>query len=116
MINIILFLIILSIFLYFCSPLLKNNEGLDNCDTPPIKGSTSTDITNSHQISTLQQQLSDLDSHLRQQVSTNTAQINNIDTINKDTFKNKSEFFSARRALKNKEDDYGRNISIIMLK
>jgi hypothetical protein len=80
MINIILFLIILSIFLYFCSPLLKNNEGLDNCDTPPIKGSTSTDITNSHQISTLQQQLSDLDSHLRQQVSTNTAQINNIDT------------------------------------
>ena len=37
MINIILFLIILSIFLYFCSPLLKNNEGLDNCDTPPIK-------------------------------------------------------------------------------
>ena len=43
-------------------------------------------------------------------------QINNIDIINKDTFKNRSEFFSARRALKNKEDDYGRNISIIMLK
>ena len=42
--------------------------------------------------------------------------INNIDTINKDTFKNRSEFFSARRALKNKENDYGRNISIIMLK
>ena len=42
--------------------------------------------------------------------------INNIDVINKDTFKNRSEFFSARRALKNKEDDYGRNISIIMLK
>ena len=39
-----------------------------------------------------------------------------IDVINKDTFKNRSEFFSARRALKNKEDDYGRNISIIMLK
>ena len=42
--------------------------------------------------------------------------INNIDIINKDTFKNKSEFFSARRALKNKQNDYGRNISIIMLK
>jgi len=42
--------------------------------------------------------------------------INNIDIINKDTFKNRTEFFSARRALKNKEDDYGRNISIIMLK
>ena len=42
--------------------------------------------------------------------------ISNIEVINKDTFKNKSEFFSARRALKNKEDDYGRNISIIMLK
>ena len=42
--------------------------------------------------------------------------ISNIDIINKDTFKNRSEFFSARRALKNKEDDYGRNISIIMLK
>ena len=34
----------------------------------------------------------------------------------KSKFKNRTEFFSARRALKNKEDDYGRNISIIMLK
>ena len=42
--------------------------------------------------------------------------ISNIDIIDKDTFKNRTEFFSARRALKNKEDDYGRNISIIMLK
>ena len=42
--------------------------------------------------------------------------VNNIDIINKDTFKNRTEFFSARRALKNKENDYGRNISIIMLK
>ena len=45
-----------------------------------------------------------------------SGKINNIDIINKDTFKNSSEFFSARRALKNKENDYGRNISIIMLK
>ena len=42
--------------------------------------------------------------------------IKNIYIINKDTFKNRTEFFSARRALKNKENDYGRNISIIMLK
>ena len=42
--------------------------------------------------------------------------ISNIDIINKDTFTNRTEFFSARRALKNKENDYGRNISIIMLK
>ena len=42
--------------------------------------------------------------------------IRRIDIINKDTFKNRSEFFSARRALKNNQDDYGRNISIIMLK
>ena len=42
--------------------------------------------------------------------------ITNIDIIKKDTFKNSSEFFSARRAIKNKDVDYGRNISIIMLK
>lgn len=80
MITILLLLLILSLLLFLCSPFFKNNEGLDNCNTPPIKGSTSTDITNSHQIATLQQQLSDLDSHLRQQVSTNTAQINSINT------------------------------------
>ena len=41
--------------------------------------------------------------------------ITNIDTINLDTFDKKNNFFSARRALKLKHDDYGRNISIIML-
>ena len=41
--------------------------------------------------------------------------ITNIDTINIDTFRKKNNFYSARRALKSKHDDYGRNISIIMI-
>jgi YfiH family protein len=41
--------------------------------------------------------------------------IKNLQVINKDTFDTKNNFFSARRALKNKENDYGRNISIIMI-
>ena len=41
--------------------------------------------------------------------------IKNIDSINIDTFDVKNNFFSARRALRLKHDDYGRNISIIML-
>ena len=39
-----------------------------------------------------------------------------IDVINKDTFEKKNNFFSARRSLKTNEPDYGRNISVIMLK
>ena len=39
----------------------------------------------------------------------------NIETINIDTFEINNNFFSARRALKLNHDDYGRNISIIML-
>ena len=42
--------------------------------------------------------------------------ISNIDHINIDTFDNKNNFFSARRSLKKNEPDYGRNISVIMLK
>ena len=42
--------------------------------------------------------------------------IKNIELINKDTFDKKNNFFSARRSIKNKENDYGRNISIIMIK
>ena len=41
--------------------------------------------------------------------------ISNIDHINIDTFDNKNNFFSARRSLKLGHDDYGRNISIIMV-
>ena len=41
--------------------------------------------------------------------------ITNIDTININTFDKKNNFFSARRSLRLKHDDYGRNISIIMI-
>tara|TARA_B100000900_G_scaffold391453_1_gene386096 strand:- start:1 stop:759 length:759 start_codon:yes stop_codon:yes gene_type:complete len=41
--------------------------------------------------------------------------IKNIEKINIDTFDKKNNFFSARRSLKLNHDDYGRNISIIML-
>ena len=41
--------------------------------------------------------------------------INKIDTINKDTFNAKNNFFSARRSISRNENDYGRNISIIMI-
>ena len=41
--------------------------------------------------------------------------ITKIDTINIDTFDKKNNFFSARRSLTLKHDDYGRNISIIMI-
>jgi len=41
--------------------------------------------------------------------------ISNIDHINIDTYDKKNNFFSARRSLALKHDDYGRNISIIMI-
>ena len=41
--------------------------------------------------------------------------INSLEVINKDTFNQKNNFFSARRSIHNKENDYGRNISIIMI-
>jgi YfiH family protein len=41
--------------------------------------------------------------------------ITKIDMINIDTFIKKNNFFSARQSLKLKHDDYGRNISIIMI-
>jgi|TARA_B100001741_G_scaffold252449_1_gene214380 YfiH family protein len=39
-----------------------------------------------------------------------------IDVIRTDTFDKKNNFFSARRSIKKNESDYGRNISVIMLK
>ena len=44
------------------------------------------------------------------------AGLKNIEIIKKDTFKPKNNFFSARRSMKNNINDYGRNISIIMIK
>ena len=41
--------------------------------------------------------------------------ITKIDTINLDTFVKRNNFFSARQSLGLKYDDYGRNISIIMI-
>ena len=46
---------------------------------------------------------------------TNTG-IQNIEIIKKDTFNPKNNFFSARRSIRKKNNDYGRNISIIMIK
>ena len=42
--------------------------------------------------------------------------IKNIEIIKKDTYLSSNNFFSARKSLKNKLNDYGRNISIIMIK
>ena len=41
--------------------------------------------------------------------------VKNIDVINKDTFNAKNNFFSARRSISRNENNYGRNISIIMI-
>ena len=41
--------------------------------------------------------------------------LKNLEIIKKDTFDSKNHFFSARKSLIKKEDDYGRNISIIMI-
>ena len=45
----------------------------------------------------------------------NSLNIKKIDIINKDTFNSKNNFFSARRSISRNENDYGRNISIIMI-
>jgi len=41
--------------------------------------------------------------------------IKNLEIIRKNTFDPKNNFFSARRSIQNKENDYGRNISVIMI-
>ena len=47
--------------------------------------------------------------------SLKTIKSKNIDILRIDTFDKTNKFFSARRALRLNHDDYGRNISIIML-
>ena len=42
--------------------------------------------------------------------------IKKIDIIDKDTYNPRNQFFSARRSKFNGENDYGRNISLIMIK
>ena len=41
--------------------------------------------------------------------------VTKIEVINKDTFNVKNNYFSARRSISRNENDYGRNISIIMI-
>ena len=55
----------------------------------------------------------DLPNYVKTQLKLN--KITNIDMKNIDTFTKKNNFFSARRSLSLKHDDYGRNISIIMI-
>ena len=55
----------------------------------------------------------DLSGYVKSQLKSN--KITNIDTINIDTFDKKNNFFSARRSLRLKHEDYGRNISLIMI-
>ena len=45
----------------------------------------------------------------------NSLDIKKIEIINKDTFNIKNNFFSARRSKSCNENDYGRNISVIMI-
>ena len=54
-----------------------------------------------------------LSKYIKFQLKSNKISI--IDHINIDTFDKKNNFFSARRSLRLKHDDYGRNISIIMI-
>ena len=54
-----------------------------------------------------------LGNYIKNQVKLN--QIRNIDQLNIDTFNKKNNFFSARRSLKYNHNDYGRNISIIVI-
>ena len=55
----------------------------------------------------------DLPGYVKSQLKIN--RILNIDHINIDTFDLRNNYFSARRSLRLKDDDYGRNISIIMI-
>ena len=54
-----------------------------------------------------------LPNYVKYQLKSN--RINRIDLLKIDTFDKKNNYFSARRSLKLKHDDYGRNISIIMI-
>ena len=55
----------------------------------------------------------DLPNYAKKQVK--LMQIKNINLLNIDTFNEKNNFFSARRSLRLNHNDYGRNISIIVI-
>ena len=54
-----------------------------------------------------------LPNYVKSQLKLN--EISKIDMMDIDTYDKKNNFFSARRSLRSKDDDYGRNISIIMI-
>tara|TARA_B100000886_G_scaffold27544_1_gene17449 strand:- start:99 stop:851 length:753 start_codon:yes stop_codon:yes gene_type:complete len=56
----------------------------------------------------------DLSGFIKSQLNANG--IKNLNIIRKDTFNERNNFFSSRRSKKNHHNDYGRNISIIMIK
>jgi len=56
----------------------------------------------------------DLSEYIKSQFYENG--VKKIDIIRKDTYSLKNNFFSSRRSKKNKHNDYGRNISTIMIK
>ena len=55
-----------------------------------------------------------LNSYIKSQLI--NMKVKKIEIIRKNTFPKKNNFFSSRRSIKNKFNDYGRNISIIMIK
>ncbi len=55
-----------------------------------------------------------LNSYIKSQLI--NTKVKKIEIIHKDPFPKKNNFFSSRRSIKNKFNDYGRNISIIMIK
>ncbi len=55
----------------------------------------------------------DLSNYVKSQLIIN--KVTKIDMRNTDTFDKKNNYFSARQALRSNHDDYGRNISIIMI-
>ena len=56
----------------------------------------------------------DLSGYIKSQFYDNG--VKKIDIIGKDTYNSKNNFFSSRRSKKNRHNDYGRNISVIMIK
>ena len=55
----------------------------------------------------------DLPNYIKSQLK--LIKISKIDMVNIDTFDKKNNFFSARQSLNSNHDDYGRNISLIVI-
>ena len=55
-----------------------------------------------------------LNSYIKSQLK--KCNVKKIEIINKDTYPKKNKFFSSRRSINEKFNDYGRNISVIMIK